>query len=143
LIDPLTALAFSIYENKGVYCLLLGSGVSRPAEIPTGWEVTLDLIRRVAALQGVTGEPDGAKWYRTTFGTEPGYSELLDQLASTPDERRSVLHSYLMLRSSSTLRGAFFRSQSRRSVVSDRVGFGMTIFLEGGAGRMVCSNSTK
>ncbi|WP_371422597.1 SIR2 family protein [Tardiphaga sp.] len=95
MIDPLTALAFSIYENKGVYCLLLGSGVSRPAEIPTGWEVTLDLVRRVAALQGVTGEPDWAKWYKTTFGTEPGYSELLDQLASTPDERRSVLHSYI------------------------------------------------
>jgi len=95
LIDPLTALAFSIYENKGVYCLLLGSGVSRPAEIPTGWEVTLDLVRRVAALQGVTGEPDWAVSYNATFGTEPKYSELLDQLASTPDERRSVLHSYI------------------------------------------------
>lgn len=95
MIDPLTALAFSIYENKGVYCLLLGSGVSRPAEIPTGWEVTLDLVRRVAALQGVTGEPDWASWYKKTFGTDPGYSELLDQLTTTPDERRSVLHSYI------------------------------------------------
>jgi hypothetical protein len=95
LIDPLTALAFSIYENKGVYCLLLGSGVSRPAEIPTGWEVTLDLVRRVAALRGVTDEPDWAAWHKATFGTEPKYSELLDQLASTPDERRSVLHSYI------------------------------------------------
>jgi SIR2-like domain len=95
LIDPLTALAFSIYENKGVYCLLLGSGVSRPAEIPTGWEVTLDLVRRVAALQGVTDEPDWASWHKATFGAEPKYSELLDQLASTPDERRSVLHSYI------------------------------------------------
>jgi SIR2-like domain len=95
LIELLTALAFSIYENKGVYCLLLGSGVSRPAEIPTGWEVTLDLVRRVAALQGITGEPDWARWYKTTFGADPGYSELLDQLASTPDERRSVLHSYV------------------------------------------------
>jgi hypothetical protein len=95
LIDPLTALAFSIYENKGVYCLLLGSGVSRPAEIPTGWEVTLDLVRRVAALQGLTDKPDWAAWHKATFGTEPKYSELLDQLASTPDERRSVLHSYI------------------------------------------------
>jgi hypothetical protein len=95
LIDPLTALAFSIYENKGVYCLLLGSGVSRPAEIPTGWEITLDLVSRVAALRGVTDEPDWAAWYKATFGTEPKYSELLDQLASTPDERRSVLHSYI------------------------------------------------
>jgi SIR2-like domain len=95
MIDSLTALAFSIYENKGVYCLLLGSGVSRPAEIPTGWEVTLDLVRRVAALQGVTDEPDWASWHKATFGAEPKYSELLDQLASTPDERRSVLHSYI------------------------------------------------
>jgi SIR2-like domain len=95
MIDPITALAFSIYENKGVYCLLLGSGVSRPAEIPTGWEVTLDLVRRVAALQGVTDEPDWASWHKATFGAEPKYSELLDQLASTPDERRSVLHSYI------------------------------------------------
>jgi hypothetical protein len=95
LIDPITALAFSIYENKGVYCLLLGSGVSRPSEIPTGWEITLDLVSRVAALQGVKDEPDWAKWYKATFGKEPTYSEMLDQLASTPDERRSVLHSYI------------------------------------------------
>jgi hypothetical protein len=95
MIDPLTALAFSIYENKGVYCLLLGSGVSRPSEIPTGWEITLDLVRRVAALGGVTDEPNWAAWYKATFGSEPKYSELLDQLASTPDERRSVLHSYI------------------------------------------------
>jgi hypothetical protein len=95
LIDPLTALAFSIYENKGVYCLMLGSGVSRPAEIPTGWEITLDLVRRIAALRGVTDEPNWAAWYKATFGTDPLYSGLLDQLASTPDERRSVLHSYI------------------------------------------------
>ena len=62
MIDPITALAFSVYENKGVYALLLGSGVSRAAYIPTGWEVTLDLIKRVAALEGVTGQPDWAKW---------------------------------------------------------------------------------
>jgi len=41
--DPLTQLAFSIFENKGVYAVLLGSGLSRAAEIPTGWEITLDL----------------------------------------------------------------------------------------------------
>jgi hypothetical protein len=95
MIDPLTTLAFSLYENKGVYCLLLGSGISRPAQIPTGWEVTLDLVRRVAALQDVSDETDWAAWHKSKFGKEPNYSELLDQLASTPDERRSVLHSYI------------------------------------------------
>lgn len=95
MIDPLHALAFSVYENPGVYCVLLGSGGSRAAEIPTGWEVTLDLVRRVAALEGVADQTDWAAWYKRTHGNEPGYSELLDQLAATPDERRSILHSYI------------------------------------------------
>ena len=36
-IDPATALAFSMQENKGVYANLLGSGVSHAAQVPTGW----------------------------------------------------------------------------------------------------------
>jgi hypothetical protein len=95
VVDPITALAFSIFENKGVYALLLGSGVSRAAEIPTGWEITLDLVRRVAALQSAQQPLDLAEWHKTTFGGEPNYSDLLDRLASTPDERRSILHSYI------------------------------------------------
>ena len=34
--DDLTQLSFALYENKGVFALLLGSGLSRAAEIPTG-----------------------------------------------------------------------------------------------------------
>lgn len=93
--DPVTQLAFSVHENKGVFAVLLGSGVSRAAEIPTGWEITLDLIRRVALAQGVPEQPDWAKWYRDKFGHEPSYSALLAELASSPDERRSILHGYI------------------------------------------------
>jgi hypothetical protein len=95
MIDPTTALAFSMYENKGVFALLLGSGVSRAAQIPTGWEITLDLVRRIAGLTGITDQPNWAKWHHEQFGKEPSYSELLDQLSITPDERRSILHSYI------------------------------------------------
>jgi hypothetical protein len=45
LIDPALSLAFSMYSNKGVFALLLGSGASRSARIPTGWEIMMDLIR--------------------------------------------------------------------------------------------------
>lgn len=93
--DPHTQLAFSIYENPGVFAVLLGSGLSRSAEIPTGWEITLDLIRRVALAQGVEAQPDWAKWYREEIGQEPSYSALLEELASSPNERRSILHSYI------------------------------------------------
>lgn len=93
--DPLTQIAFSVYENKGVYALLIGSGLSRAAEIPTGWEITLDLIRRVARAQGVDEQSDWAAWYRDHSGQEPDYSALLEELAGSPEERRAILHSYI------------------------------------------------
>ncbi len=94
-IDVLTQLAFSVSENKGVFALLIGSGLSRAAEIPTGWEITLDLIRRVGAVQGVADQPDWAKWYAEQTGNDPDYSRLLEALAALPTERRAILHSYI------------------------------------------------
>lgn len=93
--DPLTQFAFSVYENKGVFAVLVGSGLSRTAEIPTGWEITLDLIRRVALAQGIKDQANWAAWYRERTGQEPNYSVLLEELASSSEERRSILHSYI------------------------------------------------
>jgi hypothetical protein len=47
--DP---LAIAMHHGPGVYALLLGSGVSRAASIPTGWEVVGDMIRKVAQVRG-------------------------------------------------------------------------------------------
>jgi hypothetical protein len=94
MIDTLTSLAFSVYSGKGIYALLLGSGVSRAAEIPTGWEVTLDLVRKLAAVEGKECDPDPASWYRKKFGAEPEYSALLENLAITPSERTNMLAAY-------------------------------------------------
>ncbi len=58
MIDPVHSLAFSIQANRGVYAVLVGSGVSRAAKIPTGWEITLDLIRKLAKIRGETSDPD-------------------------------------------------------------------------------------
>jgi hypothetical protein len=91
--DVNTQLAFSMYEGKGVFALLLGSGLSRAAGIPTGWEITLDLIRRVGLAQNAKEQADWAKWYRQKVKQEPSYSTLLEELASSPEERRSILHS--------------------------------------------------
>jgi hypothetical protein len=93
--DPATQMAFAVHENKGVFALLLGSGLSRAAEIPTGWEITTDLVRRVATAQGVEEQGDWGKWYVEAEGKEPNYSELLAQLAVTPAERRAILHGYI------------------------------------------------
>lgn len=94
MIDPVSSLAFSMHANKGVFAVMLGSGVSRPARIPTGWEITIELVRKVAALAKADCEPDPAAWYRTQMGKEPDYSELLDAVAKTPAERQQLLRSY-------------------------------------------------
>ena len=46
-IERLTTLAFSMYSNKGAYALLLGSGISRSAHIPTVWKIESCLIEQV------------------------------------------------------------------------------------------------
>lgn len=94
MIDPVHSLAFSIQANRGVYAVLAGSGVSRGAKIPTGWEVTLDLIRKLARLYGEQCDPNPADWYRGKFGKEADYSEILEALAKTPAERQQLLRVY-------------------------------------------------
>lgn len=59
-IDRLVSLALSMQANPGVYAVLLGSGISRAAGIPTGWEVVLDLIKKLACAQGADCDPDPA-----------------------------------------------------------------------------------
>jgi hypothetical protein len=94
MIDPIVSLAFSLHSNKGVYALLVGSGVSRPAGIPTGWEVVLDLVRKLARLKAEDCEPDPAAWYKDTFGENPDYAELLSEITKSPAERNLLLRSY-------------------------------------------------
>jgi hypothetical protein len=61
--DVNTQLAFSVYEGKGVFALLLGSGLSRAAGIPTGWEITLS-CRRVYAKEVLPAAPAVISWRR-------------------------------------------------------------------------------
>lgn len=96
VIDPILPLAFSMHSGKGIYALLLGSGISRAAGIPTGWEVTEDLIKKLAATLGETStaEADPEDWYKQRFGEEPDYSRAVNHLAAKPAERQKLLEDY-------------------------------------------------
>jgi len=94
MLDPVLSLAFSLHNNKGTYAVLLGSGVSRAAGVPTGWDVVRDLVHKVAVSSGERAEPDPMTWYRTRYGQEPDYGRLLDDLAKTPAERAGLLRRY-------------------------------------------------
>ncbi len=92
--DPTTEVALALHSAPGVYAVLLGSGVSRGAEIPTGWEVTLDLVTRLAAATEGDPPADPARWYVETYQQDPDYSEVLEELAPEPAERQALLRGY-------------------------------------------------
>ena len=94
MIDPLQSAAFAIQSHPGVYALLLGSGVSRAAGIPTGWEIVLDLIGKLAAAADESVGPDPEQWYIDKYGESPDYSKLLDELAKKATERQQLLRPY-------------------------------------------------
>jgi hypothetical protein len=94
MIDPLVSLAFSIQSNKGVYAVLLGSGISRSSGIPTGWDIVLDLSQKLAGAMSEDTKGDPEAWYSAKFKKEPDYSDLLDNLCKTQAERQQLLRSY-------------------------------------------------
>jgi hypothetical protein len=94
MIDPLLSLSFNLHAQKGTYALLLGSGLSRSASIPTGWEVTLDLVAKLAHLLGVECQGREADWYAEQFKREPSYSDILPRLAPTSAAQQQLLKAY-------------------------------------------------
>jgi SIR2-like domain len=118
VLSPVSAIAFEMQAAKGVFALLLGSGVSRAAKIPTGWDITLDLVRRVAALKGEDPGADPAGWYSAKFGKTPDYSELLDRLATTPALRQQVIRPYIEPTDDERARGEKLPTAAHRAVAS-------------------------
>ncbi|AZE67047.1 SIR2-like domain-containing protein [Pseudomonas synxantha] len=93
--DSTAQIAFSMFENKGVYAVLLGSGVSRSAGIPTGWEITMELVKRWGIASGTGEQEDWLAWYVGQTGEQPNYSTLLERLATTQTERRAIIQGFL------------------------------------------------
>lgn len=93
-IEKLTTLAFSMYANKGAYALLLGSGISRSAHIPTGWEVESELIKQLACSEKETITEDAHQWFKEKYGEAASYSSLLEELVKTPTERVQLMKQF-------------------------------------------------
>ena len=93
MIDPISRVAINVHSAKGVYALLLGSGLSSASGIPTGYGITRDLISQVAKLDNEQPE-DLEEWYQKKYGREARYDELLSSLATTSPQRNLTLQKY-------------------------------------------------
>ena len=114
--EPLLSLAFSMQTNKGVYGVLLGSGISRAASIPTGWEIVLGLIRKCANLHGEDCEPAPEQWYEKKYGKSPDYADLLQMLGKTASERQFLLRGYFEPTDEELEEGAKQPTQAHRAI---------------------------
>lgn len=94
MVDALLSLALNLHAQKGAYALLIGSGVSRGAEIPTGWEIVSDLIKKLSKLSKDDCGENPIEWYGKKFKVEPNYSKLLKDIAPTEIERNKLLRAY-------------------------------------------------
>lgn len=118
MIDPLTQVAFAVYSNRGAYALLVGSGLSRSAEIKTGYEIVLDLADQIARVSGEDPFADPETWYRTKFGEELDYARLLERLGPTGAERQSILRHYFEPTPEETERGVKSPTSAHRAVAA-------------------------
>lgn len=97
-LSPSAMLATSMHAQPGVYALLLGSGVSTGAGMPTGWGVVTDLVRKVAVQEDADtanqAAADPEAWWYDHHGEGLGYSSLLESLAPTAAARQGLLEGY-------------------------------------------------
>jgi hypothetical protein len=80
-----------------VFAVLVGSGLSSAAGIRTGWQVTQDLVRRVATADGVPEEELGdapERWWVNQGRTDPRYDTLLEAIAPSTAARQALLRRY-------------------------------------------------
>ncbi len=92
--NTLTTLALSLYSNKGTYALLLGAGISHSSGIPSGWDIVLDLLKKLAIQNGEKEVADYEQWYQEKYGKAVDYSSLLGEVVKTPTERVNLMKSY-------------------------------------------------
>ena len=96
-VDPRVALATAMHAAPGVYAVLVGSGMSTAAGIPTGWQVVQDLVRRIARAEGVDLEARGETpegWWAAEGRPDLRYDTLLAALGTTDAARRHLLRHY-------------------------------------------------
>ncbi len=91
--NPAVRIAMAMHDRPGSIAVLLGSGASRAAKIPTGYEVVEDLARRIAAAQA-QDPATPLQWFQETFGKPAQYSEIIQDLANSKEQRVALLAGY-------------------------------------------------
>jgi SIR2-like domain len=95
VLDPIVSLSVAVAEAPGSYAVLLGSGASRDAGVPTGGEVfwlAVEDLYRLERRESETPSRDVLKAFLTELdGGEWTYSRILQELTPDAATRRDYL----------------------------------------------------
>ena len=98
-VDPILPLSISIAEGERTYAVFLGSGISRTAGIPTGGEIlnnTIELLYEMEHHVDKLEDETAKEWFEKSKYKNWGYSEILESLRETPEERRKFLEKFFI-----------------------------------------------
>jgi NAD-dependent SIR2 family protein deacetylase len=98
-IDPILPLSISMAEGMGTYVLFLGSGLSAEAGIPTGNAIFYDSIKLLYKLLNGVEEADEDiinEWFTDGEFKDFTYSDILEEICKTKEERRKFLEKYFI-----------------------------------------------
>ncbi len=109
-------LSFSMHSGPGTFALFLGSGISQGAGIPTGWDIVLDLIRKLATVEGEPDIDNPEQWFEEKYHEAPKYSFLIERVAPSPTARQNLLKQYIEPTDSQREQGSKVPSQSHKSI---------------------------
>lgn len=94
-LDPIVSLSVALAEAPGTCAFFLGSGVSRDAGVPTGYEVMRTGLRRLHQLEtgaeSPAADPELDTWLAETGRSDISYSDLLELIAPDQAVRREYL----------------------------------------------------
>lgn len=99
MVDPILSLAISVAEGRGNCAFFLGSGVSRPAGILTGKEILRDTRIQLYKLSNNIESVDNkelSKWLKKSNYKDFTYSQILEALCPSAEERRGFLGKYFI-----------------------------------------------
>ena len=92
----------TLAEGRGTYAFLLGAGVSRDAEVPTGSEIFWDTVGKLHHMETdatssiAPRRQELNEWFEQSAYSEFGYSEILEALFPSKEERRQYLSRFFI-----------------------------------------------
>jgi len=116
--DKFNSLVWSMSETPGLFALLIGSGVSTGAGIPTSWDITVDMIRKLAQMEGQEVIKDPQDWYFGQYNETPSYSKLIKKIAPMSSESTLLLKRYFEPREDDALKGIKVPSVAHKEIAN-------------------------